>query len=61
MCHLLVAMDRFAHLKSEISDPKLLSTRISKQLGAWAFSLQESDIGGTKFLTGRKPRRLPAT
>ena len=41
----------FNHLKSEVSDLKSLARSISKQLGAWAFSLQETDIRGTRHLT----------
>ena len=51
MCYLILAMDRFVHLKSEVSDLKLLCESVSRQLGAWAFSLQEGDIKGAKFLT----------
>jgi hypothetical protein len=44
-------MQPFEHLKSEISDLKSLSRSISRQLGGWAFSLQESDIKGSRHLT----------
>lgn len=54
MCLLIISMERFAHLNLETSDLKTMSTSISKQLGAWAFSLQEGDIKGSKFLTDQK-------
>jgi len=51
ICHVLERMQPFEHLKSEISDLKSLSRSISRQLGGWAFSLQESDIKGSRHLT----------
>jgi hypothetical protein len=44
-------MEPFGHLKSEISDLRSLARSISRQLGGWAFSLQESDIKGSRHLT----------
>jgi hypothetical protein len=41
----------FADLKSEISDLKLKAESISRQLRAWADSLQNSDIKGHRYLT----------
>lgn len=51
ICHVLERMQPFEHLNSEISDLKSLSRSISRQLGGWAFSLQESDIKGSRHLT----------
>jgi len=51
---ILCAMERmppFNHLKSEISDLKLLAESISRQLRAWADSLQNTDIKGQRHLT----------
>jgi len=53
----------FTDLKSEISDLKLQAESISRQLRAWADSLQNSDIKGHRHLNdqtraeeGRKKR-----
>jgi len=51
ICHVLERMKPFEHLKSQISDLKSLARSISRQLGGWAFSLQETDIKGTRHLT----------
>lgn len=51
ICHVLERLALFNHLKSEISDLKSLARSISRQLGGWTFSLQESDIKGTRHLT----------
>lgn len=51
ICHVLERMKPFEHLKSEISDLKSQARSISRQLGGWAFSLQESDIKGSRHLT----------
>ncbi len=51
ICHVIERLKPFDHLKSQISDLKLLARKISRQLGGWAFSLQESDIKGTRHLT----------
>ena len=47
----------FEHLKSEISDLKSLAESISRQLRAWADSLQNSPITGQRYLTD-KSRQL---
>lgn len=44
---------RFEGLRSEISDLKLLSESCSRQLRAFADSLQNSEIKGARFLTDR--------
>lgn len=51
ICHVLERMEPFNHLKSKTSDMKSLARSISRQLGGWALSLQESDIKGTRHLT----------
>lgn len=51
ICYVIERLKAFGHLKSEISDLKTLARNISRQLGGWLFSLQESDISGTRYLT----------
>lgn len=51
ICYVTERLGAFGHLKSEISNLKLLARNISRQLGGWLFSLQESDIAGTRYLT----------
>lgn len=51
ICYVMERLKALGHLKSEISNLKLLSRNISRQLGGWLFSLQESDISGTRYLT----------
>jgi len=51
VCYVIERLSAFAHLESEISNLKLLARGISRQLGGWLFSLQESDITGTRYLT----------
>ena len=52
--HVLDRLPAFAHLKSEISNLKSLAESISRQLAAWARSLQECDIEGPRRLTDAK-------
>jgi hypothetical protein len=40
-------------LKSEISDLKSKAEEISRQLRAWADSLQNSDVRGQRYLTNK--------
>jgi four helix bundle protein len=47
----------FSDLKSEISNLKSKAEEVSRQLRAWADSLQNSDIRGQRYLTD-KSRRL---
>lgn len=61
MLCLLEGMDQvvrpdFAGLKSEISDLKLQAEGISRQVRAWADSLQNSGIGGQRYLTDKSRR-----
>ncbi|MBM4152386.1 MAG: four helix bundle protein [Kiritimatiellaceae bacterium] len=51
ICYVIERLGAFGHLKSEISDLKSVARSISRQLGGWLFSLQESDISGTRYLT----------
>ncbi len=53
ICHVIERLKLFHHLKSEISNLRSLSRSIARQLGGWAFSLQETDIKGARHLTER--------
>jgi four helix bundle protein len=57
MLCLLERLRRFAHLKSQISDLKLIATSCSRQLRAWAADLQESPIEGQRRLTEAARKR----
>jgi four helix bundle protein len=46
----------FDDLKSQISDLRSLAESVSRQLRAWADSLQNSDIRGHRYLTDRERR-----
>jgi len=51
---MLLFMERFSeaeHLKSEISEVKLLAESCSRQIRGWADNLQNSDIKGQRHLT----------
>ncbi len=48
---LLERLPEFSEFKFEISDLKLKAEGISRQLRAWADSLQNTDIRGTRYLT----------
>ena len=50
---LIERLTRFTHLKSEISDLKSQVESISRQLRAWADSLQNSEIKGQRHLTDK--------
>jgi four helix bundle protein len=54
MLCLLEGLPGFADLKFEISDLKSLAEGISRQLRAWADSLQSSKITGQRYLTEKK-------
>ena len=47
----------FGHLKSQISDLKSQAESISRQLRAWADSLQNSGVKGQRYLTEAARRR----
>lgn len=51
MLCLLERLPAFSDLKSEISNLKSLAESISRQLRAWADSLQGSKIKGQRYLT----------
>jgi four helix bundle protein len=53
ICHVLDRLPYFNHLKSEISDLKLIVTGISRQLNGWAASLQNTEITGHRHLTDK--------
>lgn len=53
---LIERLPEFHDLRSEISDLKLKAESISRQLRAWADSLQNTDIRGTRYLTDRSRR-----
>jgi hypothetical protein len=57
MLCLLERLPHFGHLKSQISDLKSLVESISRQLRAWAESLQDSPITGQRYLN-EKSRRM---
>ena len=50
-------LDGFADLRSEISDLKSRAESISRQLRRWCGSLQNTDIGGQRYLTDRTRAR----
>lgn len=53
ICHVLDRLPAFEHLKSQISNLKSLAESVSRQLAAWAQSLQNTDIKGQRHLTER--------
>ena len=53
---LIERLPEFHDLRSEISDLKLKAESISRQLRAWADSLQNTDIRGTRYLTNQSRR-----
>jgi four helix bundle protein len=56
MLLLVERLPYFEHLKSEISDLKSLAESVSRQLRAWADSLQNSPITGQRYLTDKTKR-----
>lgn len=56
MLCLLEALPDFSDLKSEISNLKSLAEGVSRQLRAWADSLQNSEIKGQRYLTDKSRR-----
>lgn len=57
MLCLLECLPGFDDLKFEISNLKLPSEGVSRQLRAWADSLQNSDIRGQRYLTNKTKSR----
>ena len=56
MLHLLDRLPEFGNFKSEISDLRSKAESISRQLRAWADSLQNTEIRGTRYLTDKSRR-----
>ncbi len=56
MLCLLECLPGFKDLKFEISNLKLRAEGVSRQLRAWADSLQNSDIRGQRYLTNKGKR-----
>lgn len=54
MLYFMERLPEFNPLKSEISNLKSLAESISRQLRAWAESLQNSDIKGQRYLTEKE-------
>lgn len=61
MLCLLDLLPNFANLKSEISNLRSLAVSISRQLGGWANSLQNSQIKGQRYLTQKTRQASEAT
>ncbi len=57
MLLLIERLPYFAHLKSQISDLKSSAESISRQLRAWADSLQNTEIPGQRYLTQQTRQR----
>ena len=53
MLILIERLPYFEHLRSEVSNLKSSAESISRQLRAWADSLQNSEITGQRYLTKR--------
>ena len=60
MC-LLETLPAFMNFKSEIPNLKSAAEGVSRQLRAWANSLQESDIKGQRYLTEKGRRSTQTT
>ena len=60
MLCMLEDLPRFCLMQSEISDLKSRAVSISRQLGAWAQSLQNSQITGQRYLTEKNSRAAHA-
>jgi len=58
MLRICEPLPRFSDLKFEISDLISRAVNVSKQLHGWLESLKNTDIKGTKFLTGKERDRL---
>ena len=51
MLHLLNGMQPFRNLESEMRNLRERTDSVSRQLGAWARSLQDSDLKGRRYVT----------
>jgi four helix bundle protein len=60
MMHLLCRLPAFSNLESQIYDLRSMAESISRQLRAWAASLQNSEIKGQRYLTEKKRREETA-
>jgi four helix bundle protein len=58
MLHFSERLPAMKDLQSEISNLRSLSESVSRQLRAWADSLQNSDIKGQRYLTDKDRRTL---
>ena len=58
MLCLLERLPTFATSRMEISDLKSRAVSISRQLGAWADSLQNSEMKGQRYVTDKTRTRL---
>ena len=56
MLCLMERIEGLVDLKSEISNLKLSAEGVSRQLRAWAQSLQDSPIKGTRYLTSKSKK-----
>ncbi len=56
MLHLLDRLPEFTNFRSEILDLRSKAESISRQLRAWADSLQNTEIRGTRYLTDKSRR-----
>lgn len=54
ICHVIMRLPHFAHLRPEIAKFLTLAESVSRQLSAWARSLQDSDIEGPRRLSTAK-------
>jgi four helix bundle protein len=61
MLCLMECLPGFKNLKFEISDLKLHSEGVSRQLRAWADALQNSDIRGQRYLTEKAKSKATET
>ena len=60
MLHFASNLSEATHLKSDLSTLKSLAESCSRQLRAWADSLQNSDIKGQRHLTDATRRQYDA-
>jgi len=60
MLRLFELLPHFANLRSEILHLKSRAVSIARQLGAWAGSLQNSEIRGQRYLTDKARRASQA-
>jgi len=53
ICHVADRLPALRHLKSQIADLRAAAESVSRQIAAWARSLQNSEIKGPRHLTER--------